>query len=226
LSNALDELTTLEKTHATFQLLAQWVQHDVLQLAGYQPEERTQLYDFIVVEMSILAKQHPHRISAIVTSLNHQRDALLDVANALNDQFAQLAKQYKISITNIWDICYTARFGIDSCRYHERSSELEKIIGDKYEEIEDAVLFILSKTHRCSSMVENLNSRIRPYLDERKYVSQKILNLIQFYLNHKPFMRSTHQHLVNKTPAEAMTGKPHAPWLELLGFPKNIKLAA
>ena len=226
MSNALDELTTLEKTHATFQLLAQWVQHDVLQLAGYQPEERTQLYDFIVVEMSILAKQHPHRISAIVTSLNHQRDALLDVANALNDQFAQLAKQYKISITNIWDICYTARFGIDSCRYHERSSELEKIIGDKYEEIEDAVLFILSKTHRCSSMVENLNSRIRPYLDERKYVSQKILNLIQFYLNHKPFMRSTHQHLVNKTPAEAMTGKPHAPWLELLGFPKNIKLAA
>ncbi|MES2355279.1 MAG: hypothetical protein V4568_12955, partial [Pseudomonadota bacterium] len=92
--------------------------------------------------------------------------------------------------------------------------------------IEDAVLSILEKTHRCSSMVENLNSRVRPYLDERKFVSQKTLNLIQFYLNHKPFMRSAHKRLVNKTPAEVMTGKPHLPWLEMLGFPKNIRLAA
>ncbi len=90
---------------ATFQLLAQWLQHDVLALAGYQPEERAKLYDFIVVEMPLLAKQHPHRIGAVVTSLNHQRDALLDVANALNDRFAQLAAHYKISISAIWDVC-------------------------------------------------------------------------------------------------------------------------
>lgn len=76
----------------------------------------------------------------------------------------------------------------------------------------------------CSSMVENLNSRVRPYLDEQKFVSQKILNLIQFYLNHKPFTRSTHKRLVNKSPAEAMTGKPHQPWLEMLGFPSVTKL--
>ncbi len=218
LSKSLAELSALEQTYAVFQILTQWLQHDVLQLAGYQPDERAKLYDFIVAEMTLLAKQHPHRIDAIVTSLHHQRDALLDVANALNDQFAQLATQYKLSINTIWDICYTARYGIDSCRYHEQSSALEIVIGEKYEEIEDAVLSILEKTHRCSSMVENLNSRVRPYLDERKFVSQKILGLIQFYLNHKPFTRSTHKRLVNKSPAEAMTGKPHQPWLEMLGF--------
>ncbi len=103
---------------------------------------------------------------------------------------------------------------------------MERGIGDKYEEIEDAVLSILEKTHRCRSMVENLNSRVRPYLDERKFGSQKILNLIRFYLHHKPFMRSAHQRLVKKTPAEAMTGKPHQPWLEILGFPSNTRLAA
>jgi hypothetical protein len=225
-SRSLAELSALEQTYATFQLLTQWLQHDVLQLAGYQPNERAKLYDFIVSEIALLAKQHPHRIDAIVTSLHHQRDALLDVANALNDQFAQMAEQYKISINTIWEICYTARYGIDGCRYHEQSSALEIMIGEKYEEIEDAVLSILEKTHRCSSMVENLNSRVRPYLDERKFVSQKILNLVQFYLNHKPFMRSTHKRLVNKSPAEAMTGKPHQPWLEMLGFPSTSRLAA
>jgi hypothetical protein len=218
MSIALTELGALEETYTTFQLLAQWLQYDVLQLAGYAPEVRAMLYDFIVSEMSILAVRHPHRIDAIVTSLHYRREALLDVADALNDQFEQLAAQYKISINAVWNVCYTTRYGIDHCSYHDKSSALEGLIGEQYDEIEDAVLAILENTHRCSSMVENLHSRLRPYLDERKSVSQKILGLLQFYLNHKPFMRSKHERLVNKTPAEAMTGKPHLPWLEMLGF--------
>jgi hypothetical protein len=225
-SIALTELGALEETYTTFQLLAQWLQHDVLQLAGYAPEVRAMLYDFIVSEMSIIAGRHPHRIDAIVTSLHFRRDALLDVANALNDQFAQLAAHYKISINTIWDICYTARYGINSSNYHDKSSALEVVVGEKYDAIENAVLSVLDKTHRCSSMVENLHSRLRPYLDERKSVSQKILGLLQFYLNHKPFMRSKHERLVNKTPAEAMTGKPQKPWLEMLGFPGFKRQAA
>lgn len=218
MSIALTEFATLEETHATFQVLAQWLQHDVLQLPGYAPEVRAMLYDFIVFEMLIIAGIHPHRINAIVTSLHYRRTALLDVADALNDQFAQLAAQYRISINTVWKICYTTRYGIDHCSYHEQSSALETVLGEKYDEVENAVLDILEKTHRCSSMVENLHSRLRPYLAEQKFVSQKILGLLQFYLNHKPFMRSKHERLKNKTPAEAMTGKPHLPWLEMLGF--------
>jgi hypothetical protein len=217
-SGALSELVILEETYATFQLLAQWLQHDVLQLAGYTPEVRATLYDFIAAEMSILAGRHPHRIEAIVTSLHHRRDALLDVADALNDQFAQLAAQYSIPIDTVWQVCYTTRYGIDHCAWHDQSSALESLIGEQYEALEDAVLAILGKTHRCSSMVENLHSRLRPHLPERKAVSQKILGLLQFYLNHKPFMRSQHEHLKNKTPAQALTGTAHLPWLEMLGF--------
>jgi transposase-like protein len=218
LSAAWSELGKLEETSATFGLLAGWLQHDTLQLAGYQPDERAKLYDFIVQEITAIAVGHPHRIDAIVTSLHHRRKGLLDVANDLNDQFANLAATYKVSINTIWRVCYTARYGFDSCNYGEESSALEELIGEKYDEIEDAVLLILESTHRCSSMVENLNSRVRPYLDERKSVSQKTLGLIQFYLNHKPFMRSKHKRLVNKTAAEAMTGKSHQPWLEMLGL--------
>lgn len=218
LSVALTELGALEKTVAIFHLLSQWLQHDVLQLAGYAPQVRAMLYDFIVTEMTTIAELHPHRINAIVTSLNFRRAALLDVADALNDQFTELAAQYNISIDAVWNICYTTKYGIDHCSYHDQSWALEVLMGEKYDEIEDAVLAIMEKTHRCSSMVENLHSRLRPYLVEQKFVSQKILNLLQFYLNHKPFMRSKHDRLVNKTPAHAMTGKAHLPWLEMLGF--------
>ena len=76
------------------------------------------------------------------------------------------------------------------------------------------------------SMIENFNSRLRPYLDERKFMSKKSLGLIQFYLNHKPFMRSKHERLKGKTPAEALTGKAHKPWLEMLGFTPWYKQAS
>lgn len=226
LSVAMSELSALENTHDTFALLAHWLQHDVLQLAGYKPDERAILYDFIVAEMTALAKVHPHRINAIVTSLNYRRTALLDVANALNDQFEQLATRFNRSINTIWRVCYTARYGFDSTNYGEQSSALDELIGEQYDQIEDAVLSILENTHRCSSMVENLHSRVRPYLDERKWVSQKTLGFIQFYLNHKPFMRSKHERLVNKTPAEALTGKSHLTWLEMLGFAPVKRYAA
>ena len=225
-SVALAELDRLEDAYNKFKLLSQWLQYDVLQLAGHSPEVRAMLYDFIVSEMSLLAVRHPHRISEILTSLNNQRGALLDVANTLNNKFCELAAKYNQSIETVWSVCYVARYDFDSMKYNNKSSALEAVVGSRYDELENEVLFILETTHRCSSMVENFNSRLRPYLDERKFITQKILALIQFYLNHKPFMRSKHEHLIDKTPAEIMTGKPHKPWLEMLGFSCNINQAA
>ena len=223
---ALIDLNMREETCKMFKLLSSWMQYDVLQLAGLPPEARTQLYDFIVTEMEALAVKHPHRIDAIVSSLKYQRVALLDVSHALNTRFETLASEYHVPIDTIWAICYAVRYDIDSITGHEASCELESLLGLQYEEIQDAVLHILETTHRCSSMIENFNSRLRPYLDERKFMSKKSLGLIQFYLNHKPFMLSKHERLKGKTPAEALTGKAHKPWLEMLGFTPWYKQAA
>lgn len=212
------ELEQLEGIRRQFNLLAQWLQFDVLQLAGHPPETRAMLYDFILTEMTTLAELHPHRIGSIVTSLITQRDALLDVAHTLNSELAKLAHKYRQPEELLWRICYAMRYSIDSNTYHEKTSELEALVGALYDELEDDILTLFESTHRCSSMVENFNSRLRPYLDEQKFVTQKVLSLIQFYLNHKLFTRSYHERLKKKTPAQAMTGKEHPHWLKMLGF--------
>jgi hypothetical protein len=122
--------------------------------------------------MAQLVELHPHRISSIVTSLRVQRDRLLGVTAILNEEFTKIAEKYNQSIDVVWSICYLARYDFDSLKYNDRASEIELIVGNEYDAIEDAVLFVLSNTHRCSSMVENSNSRVRPYLDERKFISQ------------------------------------------------------
>ncbi len=159
---ALSKHAHLESASSLFNTLSSWLQYDVLQLAGHPPIIRATLYDFIVSEMTALAEKHPHRINAIVTTLNAQREALLDVVNELNDKFMVVAIQRGLSLDTIWAICYLARYGFEGVNYCEKAAELELLIGSKYDEIEDQVLHILDTTHRCSSMIENFNSRLRP----------------------------------------------------------------
>ncbi|MGZ3385018.1 MAG: hypothetical protein ACXWNF_08880, partial [Isosphaeraceae bacterium] len=44
------------------------------------------------------------------------------------------------------------------------------------------------------------------------------LTLLQFFLNHRRYLRSEDPNRVGKSPAELLTGEPHAYWLELLGY--------
>ena len=44
------------------------------------------------------------------------------------------------------------------------------------------------------------------------------LTLLQFFLNHRQYLRSEDPGRVGKSPAELLTGEPHAHWLELLGY--------
>jgi len=42
--------------------------------------------------------------------------------------------------------------------------------------------------------------------------------LLQFFLNHRRFLRSERPERVGKSPAELLTGKAHPHWLEMLGY--------
>jgi hypothetical protein len=62
-----------------------------------------------------------------------------------------------------------------------------------------------------------LNSRLRGYFFLRRQLGPDYLVLLQFFLNHRRFLRSEHAERVGKSPAELLTGTAHAHWLELLG---------
>ena len=76
----------------------------------------------------------------------------------------------------------------------------------------------MARTPRSSSLVENLNSRLRNYFTLRRHLGSAYLDLLRFFLNHRRFMRSEHAERVGKSPAELLNGSEHAHWLGLLGF--------
>ena len=77
---------------------------------------------------------------------------------------------------------------------------------------------LASETVRASSLVENLNSRLRSYFFLRRHLGQDYLALLQFFLNHRRLARSDRHERAGKTPAELLTGQSHRHWLELLGY--------
>ena len=69
---------------------------------------------------------------------------------------------------------------------------------------------MLGQVVRASSVVENLNSRLRNYFFLRRQLGPDYLALLQFFLNHRRFLRSEHAERVGKSPAELLTGQSHA----------------
>jgi len=89
------------------------------------------------------------------------------------------------------------------------------MLWEDYESIKEEVFRELDNIIQASSMVENVNSLLRPYLNRSKnQVTQEFLNLFAFYHNHKVYKRGKR---AGKTPMEILTGeKQNRDWIELL----------
>ena len=68
---------------------------------------------------------------------------------------------------------------------------------------------------RASSLVEMVNSKIRPFLNSCKgQITQETLNLIMFYHNHSPYKTGKRK---NKAPIELLTGvNLDKHWIDIL----------
>src|SRR5207245_8738633 len=115
-----------------------------------------------------------------------------------------------------------ARDERDPRRWTEEAILRERLRG-RYYDVQAAVAALARGTVRASSLVENLNSRLRSYFFLRRHLGSDYLALLRFFLNHRRFLRSDHPERVDRSPAELLTGQEHAPWLELLGLPDPLR---
>ena len=199
-------------------ILLQWFSHDVLALAGPDLAERQELFDFIETELKQRAgKQYP-TIRKLRKALHNQRDQLLAFAGVLDQKLAALAASFELPLQAVREVCLLYRKHDTSNAYWERWNQLHSQLSGKFHCVMKAVGEALEETPRASSMVENLNSRLRSYFFLRRSLGDDYLNLLQFFLNHRQFMRSLKPERVGKSPKQLLTGTAHPHWLELLGF--------
>jgi hypothetical protein len=199
-------------------MLMSWLRHDILALAGPSYAERCSLYDFVVAELKSRVPLCPHRIGPICRQLENQRDDLLAFARVLDEEVERLGQEFQLPTELLRQILgATMRDERDPRRWSEQSA-LQKQLRGRFHEVQTAVAELAAGTVRASSLVENLNSRLRSYFFLRRHLGPDYLALLQFFLNHRRLERSDRPERVGKTPAELLTGQSHPHWLEMLGY--------
>ena len=105
-------------------------------------------------------------------------------------------------------------------RYHQREHDFwltcaEPFLGESAQGVIDEAFSRLNAMVRASSLVEMVNSHIRPYLNACKgQITQETLNLIMFYHNHRRYKEGKRQ---GQAPIEILTGKKlDKHWVALL----------
>lgn len=199
-------------------LLLRWLREDILAVAGPPHSTRRALYDFLVDELRLREGLCPEHITPLRKYLENQRDELLAFAAQLDRDLWQLAARYEVPVELVRETLAVEALPAYDVRRGPRARALLQCLAGRYQPLRVAVAALRRDVVRASSVVENVNSRLRNYFTLRRHLGADYLKLLQFFLNHRRFLRSEHPNRVDQSPRELLSGKPHAHWLELLGY--------
>jgi len=199
-------------------LLARWLRFDLFAVSGLPYVDRLALYDFVVAELQTRIPLCPHRLDPLGTLLKNQRDNLLAFAQQLEIDLTDLAEQFHLSVDHLRAVLDLQALDPHRPQHWQRDAHLRRQLGDsRFRSVSQAVRDLAKKVVRASSVIENLNSRLRNYFFLRRHLDTNYLTLLQFFLNHRRFLRSEHPQRVDQSPAELLTRRTHPHWLEMLG---------
>jgi hypothetical protein len=199
-------------------VLAHWLGSDVFAVSGLPYADRCLLFDFLVAELRARVPRCPHRLGPVCTLLQNHRDQLLAFAWQLEQDLADLAADFEVPVASVGELLDLQTLDQRQPRRWQKEAALRERLRDRYYPLEQAVRALRQRVVRASSIIENINSRLRNYFFLRRELGSGYLQLLQFFLNHRRFLRSEHPERVDQSPAELLTGQPHPHWLEMLGY--------
>ena len=218
LARARAQETTAIRLADEVQTLAGWLQHDILALVGPDTATRQALYDFVVAALQDLEAVDANRLRPVRRALANQRDTLLAFATRLDQQLEALAQQFTVPTAWVRELLALQRLPRTTTAYWATATALHQRLHDRFFPLQQALAALRHRFHRASSLVENLNSRLRNYFFLRRQIGPAYLDLLRVFLNHQPFSRSQKPERRSKSPTELLTGQAHPHWLEMLGF--------
>lgn len=204
-------------------VLTRWLGADIFAVSALPYADRCALFDFIVAELQARVPHCPHRLGPVCTLLQNHRDQLLAFAWQLDEDLAQLAAEFEVPLAIVRDLLDLQALDKRQPLRWQKEAALRERLRGRFYLIEQAVCALSRQVVRASSIIENINSRLRSYFFLRRQIGSGYLELLQFFLNHRRFLRSEHPERVDKSPAEMLTGQPHPHWLEMLGYSRSCR---
>lgn len=218
--SALKEMGEKIALYDDFCILIQWF-YESIDIYSTSYEDRIWIYDYIVEEIEERSK-NKEDIKSLVKHLKNNKEKLLCFARLLEKRLIKFKEEthYDLTMDDLKALYRQLTLDEQHCRYWVLEGTLLSKFGKDLKNIQAQIKEIINNTFRASSIVENVNSLIRPYFFLRKSIGRSnFLNLLQFYFNTKIIKRcDKFPGRIGKTRLELLTGRKHPNWLQLLGY--------
>lgn len=185
--------------------------------SGYPFQEACALAGWVLSEMEAAFPER-EKLLAHTAKFRGKLPQVLSFLGRLQAGFGRAAGEKGIP-PEAFGILYREKaLPASSPEYSQLEYKLGALLGDGYETAKEEFCRVVENTKRASSLVENLNSRIRVYMNLKRTVPEKYFVLLKVYFNTKKYRRSRIPERVGKSPLELMTGQEYPEFLDVLGY--------
>jgi len=200
----------------TLSILFSWLKA-LLGFSGYNIPDTMYLISFVLEEMQKLSTKFPG-INKEAEKIRKGLPSLLAFISRLEKAFESCGELYGIPPGAFRAMYQQMSYSEQSWEYLEIEYTLWDMLKDNYATARALFAQQLKIVKKASSLVENLNGRIRKYMDVKRAVPTGFFVLMKVYFNTRRYKRSRCKERIGKSPLELLTGKHQPEFLEALGF--------
>jgi hypothetical protein len=223
---ATQQCQVLINQYDTVNEVCQWIRQALYFFdKNGQPQQQMEVIQELLHLFSLLLElDYPPILQAIITLTNHLDEIthyFKQVNHIWNTLSLSISSEVLPFICLAWQcqhFSYQTKSNTKRFYINERDFLLEcsqSFLEDSSDDIIQQAFQQLDFIVRSSSLIEMVNSLIRPYLNSCKgQITQEALNLIMFYHNHRRYKSGRRK---NNSPIELLTSKKiDTYWLDLL----------
>lgn len=201
-----EELQATMKDYEIIECLYGWVKEHITH-NGYFMEDTHELLCWCLDELIDYAiKSHAFKLCDEAVRMKERLSYLLAFLGSLPSIFDSIASEMSIPVEAIRLLYQRLSTAPGTVSYKDLTSQVIDIVGiERLRELEHTRNCAMYKNQKASSFIENVNSRVRPYMDEMKGLKSNFYHLLQFYFNNKRYRRSRIPERIGKSPMELLT---------------------
>jgi len=197
-------------------ILFVWLK-ELLGFSGYSRTEALILAEWVLQEMDALAGDNP-RLHGEIKKTRKMLPSLLSFIGRLERAMETSANKMGIPVEGFRLMYRQMSYDPESSEYNETLYKQVLLLGERYLEVREEFERLLNGIKKASSLVENLNGRIRVFIEVKRIIPPRFFILLKVYFNTRRYKRSRCKGRIGKSPLELLTGTPQPEFLEALGY--------
>ena len=214
--NNLQKMNEAIKIYDQLKILFLWLKM-LLGFSGYGFVDSQILVKWVLSEMEVAAKGNAGLLAEI-KKIRNLVPNLLSFTKRLEQEFDRIAITFGVPPDSCHQI-YRQDSYLSYCSQGiEERCHIVNLLQDKYINVQNAIELAKDSTKKASSIVENVNGRIRVYIEVKRIIPDAFFILLKVYFNTKRYKRSRYENRVGKSPYELLTQTSQPEFFEAIGF--------